>query len=175
MKKHTVTTEQIDFLIASSHTEVRTEFDKVTVVSLQLPCGFVITESAGVVDAENYDQAIGKGICMVSITNKLWELECYALSKQMYFMKLATELAGRPDTAARGRIIPELEAQVFRSLMDDSRGFNPTGVSIRQLINLVREKTTYDESDRVIRKRIEDLVKNGELNLSPQGRVVCPK
>lgn len=81
--KNTVTKQQIDELLAKSEIKVETVYDKVTVVNCKLPNGFVITESSGAVDSENYDEEIGKEICMSQIENKLWELEGYALTKKL--------------------------------------------------------------------------------------------
>ena len=78
-----VTQEQISALIAESEIKVETVYGKVTVVNCKLPNGFVITEASGSVDPANYDVNIGKGICMERITNKLWELEGYALAKKL--------------------------------------------------------------------------------------------
>lgn len=82
--KNTVTKPQIDELLEKSEIKVETVYDKVTVVSCKLPNGFVITESSGAVDTANYDEEIGTEICMTRIENKLWELEGYALTKQLY-------------------------------------------------------------------------------------------
>ena len=81
--KNTITNEEIDQLIKKSEIEIRTVFDKVTVVSCKLPNGFVITESSGAVDNANYNERIGKDICLERIKNKLWELEGYALTKKI--------------------------------------------------------------------------------------------
>ncbi|WP_293969139.1 Gp49 family protein [uncultured Ruminococcus sp.] len=82
--KNTVTKQQIDELLAKSEIKVETVYDKVTVVNCKLPNGFVITEASGAVDPANYDEEIGKEICMNRIENKLWELEGYSLSKKLY-------------------------------------------------------------------------------------------
>ena len=82
--KNTVTQEQIKELLDKSEIVVKTVYDKVTVVSCKLPNGFVITESSGAVDKANYDENIGKEICMQRIEDKLWELEGYALAKALY-------------------------------------------------------------------------------------------
>lgn len=82
--KNTVTKQQIDELLAKSEIKVETVYDKVTVVNSKLPNGFVITEASGAVDPANYDEEIGKEICMNRIENKLWELEGYSLSKKLY-------------------------------------------------------------------------------------------
>ncbi|MEE0872543.1 MAG: Gp49 family protein [Ruminococcus sp.] len=78
--KNTVTEQQIEDLLANSEIDVRTVFGKVTVVCCKLPNGFVITEASGAVDPTNYSEETGRDICMERITNKLWELEGYALS-----------------------------------------------------------------------------------------------
>lgn len=82
--KNTVTKPQIDELLEKSEINVETVYGKVTIVSCKLPNGFVITESSGAVDTANYDEKIGTEICMARIENKLWELEGYALTKQLY-------------------------------------------------------------------------------------------
>lgn len=82
--KNTVTKQQIDELLEKSEIKVETVYGKVTIVSCKLPNGFVITESSGAVDTANYDEKIGTEICMTRIENKLWELEGYALTKQLY-------------------------------------------------------------------------------------------
>jgi len=81
--KNKVTQEQIDSIIKNSEIDVKTVFDKVTVVTCKLPSGFVLVESSGAVDKSNYDKDIGKQICMDNIEPKIWELEGYYLAKQM--------------------------------------------------------------------------------------------
>lgn len=76
---NTITQERIDYLIDSATIEVKTVFDKCTVVVLKTVDGFVIVESSACVDAVNYNEEIGKQICMERIKNKLWELEGYKL------------------------------------------------------------------------------------------------
>lgn len=82
--KNTVTNRQIDELLEKSEIKIETVYGKVTIVSCKLPNGFIITESSGAVDPLNYDEKIGTEICMERIENKLWELEGYALAKQLY-------------------------------------------------------------------------------------------
>ena len=83
MKKNTVTKKHIDDLISRAEVTVSTAHDKVTIVSLKLPNGFVITESSACVDPANYDEKVGRDICMERITNKLWELEGYLLANKL--------------------------------------------------------------------------------------------
>lgn len=82
--KNTVTQEQVKELLDRSEFVVKTVYDKVTIVSCKLPNGFVITETSGAVDKANYDESVGKEVCMKRIEDKLWELEGYALSRALY-------------------------------------------------------------------------------------------
>nr|WP_254786645.1 Gp49 family protein [Cytobacillus oceanisediminis] len=70
-------------IIDNSIVEVQTIFDKCTVVSCQLPNGFIIVESSACVDPANYDVKLGAQICMERITNKIWELEGYRLQDEL--------------------------------------------------------------------------------------------
>ena len=83
MSKNIVTAKHISDMISDSEVHVSTIFDKVTVVSVKLPNGFVITESSGCVDPANYSEEMGREICMERITNKLWELEGYLLADKL--------------------------------------------------------------------------------------------
>jgi hypothetical protein len=78
-----VTNDQIRDIIANSKIEVTKWGDKTTIVKAQLPNGFIIVESSSCVDPENFDEVIGYDICMDRIVNKVWELEGYALQKEV--------------------------------------------------------------------------------------------
>lgn len=82
-KNATVTQEQVNALLDRSEIEVCTRFRKVTIVSVKLPNGFVITESCGCVHPDNYSQEVGEKICMDRIKAKIWELEGYVLSNYL--------------------------------------------------------------------------------------------
>ena len=79
----TVKKEQIERLLNESEVTATTVFEKVTVVAVQLPNGFVVVETSGAVDKENYDFELGKQICLERIQDKLWELEGYVLQKEL--------------------------------------------------------------------------------------------
>lgn len=79
MKAPSVTTAQIEAIIGNSEIHIETVFDKVTLVSIKLPNGFVLTESSGAVSKENYDKKIGTEICMSKIRDQIWKLEGYYL------------------------------------------------------------------------------------------------
>ena len=76
---NTVKQERIDYLIDSAIVEVSTVFDKCTVVAVKTIDGFVLVESSACVDPANYDEDMGKEICINKIKDKLWELEGYKL------------------------------------------------------------------------------------------------
>lgn len=78
-----VTQTQVDNIIKHSKIDIKTVFDKVTVVTCKLPNGFVLVESSGAVDKANYDMDIGKEVCMTRIENKIWELEGYHLASMI--------------------------------------------------------------------------------------------
>lgn len=78
-----VTQAQIDALINTAEITVNTIYDKITVVTVKLANGFCLSEASGAVDPANYDEKIGKDICLERIKNKLWELEGYALQKKV--------------------------------------------------------------------------------------------
>ena len=74
-----VTQLQIDTLVSVSKVEDTKVGVKTTVLSLTLPCGFVIVESSSCVSPENYDHDVGKKLCLERIKEKLWMLEGYRL------------------------------------------------------------------------------------------------
>lgn len=78
-----VTPEQIAGIMAKAKIHVSTEFEKCTVVTVQLENGFTMTESSGCVDPANYDVHLGMEICLKRIQQKVWELEGYALQKRL--------------------------------------------------------------------------------------------
>lgn len=84
MSKNTVTQLQIESLLAEAEFEVKTFYDKVTVVVAKLPNGFTIVESSACVDPANYDENIGIEICKKRIENQLWQLEGYLLQEKLY-------------------------------------------------------------------------------------------
>ena len=83
-----VTKDQIDGLLNSADVEVRTVFDKCTVVIARLRNGFILVESSACVDPANYDPELGKKLCLKRIEDRLWELEGYALQKMQHERKI---------------------------------------------------------------------------------------
>lgn len=66
---------------------VRTEMEfgkPVTYVSVRMKNGFTVRESTTCVDPENYNEEIGKQICLEKIEDKIWLLLGYALQDKIY-------------------------------------------------------------------------------------------
>ncbi|MDF3058027.1 MAG: hypothetical protein K0R17_2242 [Rariglobus sp.] len=93
--KNTITRDHIDALMAASLVDVCTKFDKVTVVTVKLPNGFVLVEASGAVDPANYSESMGAKICLDRIATKLWQFEGYQLSTD-----LARQVANKPGDGA---------------------------------------------------------------------------
>lgn len=83
-RKTKVEEKDIDELINSAEIDVKTVLDKCTVVTVRLKNGFILTESSACVDSKNYDEMLGKKICMDKIRDKLWLLEGYKLQDKLY-------------------------------------------------------------------------------------------
>ena len=77
--QNTVTQQDIDALISASNIQVATIHEKVTVMHVKLPSGFVLTETSGAVDKANYSEETGARVCLEKIKSKLWYLEGYRL------------------------------------------------------------------------------------------------
>lgn len=82
--KNTVTQSCIDALFREADKIEKVVFDKCLLVSIQLPNGFIITESSACVNPMNFDREIGFEICKEKIKNKIWELEGYKLQNELY-------------------------------------------------------------------------------------------
>lgn len=90
--RNSITQAHIDEMFDKAIFEYESFFGKCTIVTVQLDNGFVITESSACVDPANYNEKIGIDICIERIKNKLWELEGYALQKELYTNRIISEL-----------------------------------------------------------------------------------
>lgn len=88
MSQNVVTKEKIKSILDETIFETKKVYDKCTVVSAKLPNGFIITESSACIDPSNYDEELGKQICIKKIEDKIWELEGYKLQSQLYLDKM---------------------------------------------------------------------------------------
>ena len=96
-----VTQAQIDKLMRTAEITTETKYDKMTIVTVKLENGFLMTESSACVDPGNYDEKVGKAICLERIENRLWELEGYCLQKALYETPRAIEIALDDETSIR--------------------------------------------------------------------------
>lgn len=76
----TVTQEHVDNIIERSEITFAHYEPKTLVCMATLPNGFVIVTDASCIDPLNYDEQIGKDICLERLSNRIWELEAYVLS-----------------------------------------------------------------------------------------------
>ena len=77
-----VSQEMVDGFIRE--VETTTLGDKTTVVRAVLRNGFEIVESSACVSAENYDEAMGREICLEKIKDKVWMLLGFLLQTAVY-------------------------------------------------------------------------------------------
>lgn len=84
MSENRVTQEQIQHLMDTAEIVTECVFGKCTTMAMKLENGFVLTSCAACVDPANYDEKIGKQICLDNIESHLWELEGYALQKKLH-------------------------------------------------------------------------------------------
>lgn len=85
--KDSITQEMVTAFVAS--TFVTKVGSKTTVVQCTLVNGFIITESSSCVDPKNYDEAIGKQLCMNKINMKIWEFLGFLLQAAVNGIKPA--------------------------------------------------------------------------------------
>lgn len=81
----TVTKEQVMENMKDVICRTAMEFDKpVTYVTVRMINGFTLRESTTCVDPSNYDEEIGKQICLEKIEDKIWFLLGYALQDSLF-------------------------------------------------------------------------------------------
>jgi hypothetical protein len=89
MESGTITQTHVDALLAASEILTETKFGKLTVVTVKLPNGFILSESSGCVDPANYSEATGRAICLDKIKDRIWFLEGYRLQCDAGWIKVA--------------------------------------------------------------------------------------
>lgn len=82
--------------------ETRTETlgEKTTVVRAVLRNGFEIVESSSCVSPENYDEAMGREICLEKIRDKVWELLGFLLQTAVNGINAGDSTVGQAPEAA---------------------------------------------------------------------------
>ena len=82
---NTVTKEEVMENMRDVICNTAIEFDKpVTYVTVRMKNKFTLRESTTCVDPANYNEEIGKQICLEKIEDKIWFLLGYALQDKMY-------------------------------------------------------------------------------------------
>ena len=92
-----ISQQMVDDFILETWTQ--TMGDKTTVVRALLRNGFEIVESSACVSAENYDEKLGREICLGKIKDKVWFLLGFLLQTAVHGVKKAKTEAGRPAYA----------------------------------------------------------------------------
>lgn len=92
-----ISQQMVDDFILETWTQ--TMGDKTTVVRAMLRNGFEIMESSACVSAENYDEKLGREICLGKIKDKVWFLLGFLLQTAVHGVKKAKTEAGRPAYA----------------------------------------------------------------------------
>ena len=83
--KNTVTIEQVKENMKDVLVRTLDDFGKpCTYVTVRMKNGFTIRESTTCVDPANYNEEIGKEICLKKIEDKIWFLLGYHLQEDLY-------------------------------------------------------------------------------------------
>ena len=84
MSEITVTQEQVNENMQDVIVRTLQDFEKpCTYVTVRMKNGFTLRESTTCVDPANYDEEIGKKICLEKIEDKVWFLLGYALQDKV--------------------------------------------------------------------------------------------
>lgn len=85
MNKNTVTIEQVKENMQDVIVRTLQDFGKpCTYVTVRMKNGFTLRESTTCVDPSNYNEEIGKEICLKKIEDKIWLLLGYQLQEDLY-------------------------------------------------------------------------------------------
>lgn len=83
--KNTVTIEQVKENMQDVIVRTLNDFDKpCTYVTVRMRNGFTLRESTTCVDPANYNEDIGKEICLKRIENQIWFLLGYQLQEDLF-------------------------------------------------------------------------------------------
>jgi hypothetical protein len=85
MVKNTVTIEQVKENMQDVIVRTLDDFGKpCTYVTVRMKNGFTLRESTTCVDPANYNEDIGKEICLKRIENQIWFLLGYQLQEDLF-------------------------------------------------------------------------------------------
>lgn len=109
--KNKVSKEDVQANMQDVIVKTEIEFGKpVTYVTVRMKNGFTIRESTTCVDPSNYDEEIGKKICLEKIEDKIWNLLGYELQS-----KLANAKANKNEEETEG----EEKELTFEEFLDE--------------------------------------------------------
>lgn len=92
---NTVTIDDVKANMQDVIVRTLVDFDKpTTYVTVRMLNGFTVRESATCVDPDNYDEEIGKQICMKKIEDKIWFLLGYQLQETLYKQEKIDKIFG---------------------------------------------------------------------------------
>ena len=100
-----ISAQMVESFVRETWTE--TLGDKTTVVRAVLRNGFEIVESSSCVSPENYDEAVGRDICLERIRDKVWELLGFLLQTAVDGCAVRPEAVGQ-EAGPQGAV-PEAE------------------------------------------------------------------
>lgn len=138
--KNTVTINQIDNIIKEGTVNVITVGEKTTLVEFTTKEGFVMVESSSCVDKANYNEEVGKNICLEKIRNKLWELEGYCLQKDLFYNEKSKDDC---ESSAKERV--KIERNEIDSRLQKLEAF--TGTEKFARLNLANRSFLIKQSD----------------------------
>lgn len=143
-----VSYEKIEKLMAEANINVTTFFGKTTVVAVQFPNGFVITESSSCVDPRAYDKEEGKQICLKRIKERLWEMEGYFLQEQEYLWNQAKNLTNAIiQMKLKNEITDEIVESADEEILSEARKvgvFNFTTDMIEEKVKEISKRNNVD-------------------------------
>lgn len=90
----------------------------VTHVSVRMKNGFTLHETTTCVDPENYDEKIGKRICLQRIEEKIWFLLGYALQDRLA-SEPKSKPSGKKQNAAKSDMV-SISKQEYEALLKRS-------------------------------------------------------
>lgn len=83
--KNTVTIDDVKANMQDVIVRTLVDFDKpTTYVTVKMLNGFTLRESTTCVDPDNYNEEIGKQICLKGLEDKVWLLLGYQLQEEIY-------------------------------------------------------------------------------------------
>jgi hypothetical protein len=126
MSEITVTKEQVQENMQDVIVRTLQDFEKpCTYVTVRMKNGFTLRESTTCVDPANYDEEIGKQICLEKIEDKVWFLLGYALQDKVantpkdYKERMKVEYKELDEKATK--LASFLDSETFNTLPEEKQ------------------------------------------------------